>query len=117
MIYPRAGDFRHLVTLQKPDPTSVRDAVGERVTQWIDVADVYANVEPLSSRERFIAAQNQASISHTVTIFYGSAIADITSSWRVKFGNRYLPLSGDPVNPEERNVIFQLPCVEGLSRE
>lgn len=117
MIYQRAGDLRHYITLQKPDPSSTVDSVGERLTVWLDVADVYANVEPASSRDKFIAAQNQASISHNVTVRYDSAIADINSSWRVKFGIRYLPLSGDPINPEERNVILQLPCTEGLSNE
>lgn len=117
MTQVRAGDFRHLVTLQRPDPDSTIDAVGERLTLWLDVAQVYAKIDPLSSAERINAAQTQTKITHNVTIYYGSEIAAIDATWRVKHGTRYLILSGDPINVEERDIIFTLVCSEGLSDE
>lgn len=115
--YPRAGDFRSLVTLQKPDPASTRDAVGQRTTTWLDVATVYARIEGLSAQEKFLAKQLQADTTDKIIIYYDSAVSAIDASWRVKYGTRYFVIDGKPENVDERSVTIEFMCSEGLRVE
>lgn len=108
------GKLAHRVTLQRPGGT--RDAVGERVTTWTDVATVWANVTPTSTAERNIAAQAHSLVTHRITIRYGSEWSTIDGSWRVKFGTRYMPIEGVR-NLEEKNLWIELVCTEGGSSE
>ena len=108
------GTLRHLVTLQSPKGT--RDAVGERVTTFEDVATVYANVAPLSSQEQFLAAQRKSSNTHTITVRYSSAISAVDASWRVKYGPRIFVIDG-VTNIDELNELFELRCTEGLRQK
>jgi len=65
----QAGKLRHRVIIQKHDQ-SQDPATGEIVTAWVNVATVWAAIEPLSARE-FIAAQaGQSQISARATIRY-----------------------------------------------
>ena len=45
-----AGRLRHLVTLQEKSVT--RDAYNAEVVTWVDVASVWAEVDPWTMRER-----------------------------------------------------------------
>lgn len=112
----RAGALRHRVTLQSPSGT--RDAVGERVTTWVNVAEnVPADVEPIAGREELAAAQRQATSSHIVHLRYGSPWSAIDASWRVLFGERVLTIDAPPKNIGERNRELMLTCSEGDRQE
>lgn len=116
MIHLPAGMLRHRVTIQKPKTgdDEERDELGERLTDWDDVAfGIPAFVRPLDAREQFIAAQLQSSTTHKVTIRYSSEYSDMDASWRVMFGTRPLVLQGPPKNIDEENVYFELDCIEG----
>lgn len=115
--YPRAGDFRCLVTIQKPDPASPRDAVGQRVTAWLDTATVYAKIAALSAQERFLAKQMQSDTTDKITIYYDSAVSAIGPDWRVKYGTRIFTVDGLPENVDERGVIIEMLCSEGPRTE
>jgi SPP1 family predicted phage head-tail adaptor len=110
------GKLRHRVTIQKPDPSAVRDAVGERSTTWIDVITCWASVVPTSTSERNIAAQAHSFVSHRVTLRWCSELSTIDASWRVLFGERALPIEGVR-NLDERNQVLELVCVEGGGQE
>lgn len=105
----RAADLRHQITLQQPG--GAQDSVGERITTWSDFATDYAHVEPLSGREQFLAAQQQASTSHMVTMRYQPRYAVIDASWRVKFGARLMVIDAIR-NTDERNIELVLMCTE-----
>jgi SPP1 family predicted phage head-tail adaptor len=112
----RAGKLRHRVTLQSP--TGSRDAVGERVTTWTNVAeDVPAEIEPISGREQFLAAQRQATTSHIVRLRYASMWAAMDASWRVLFGSRVFTIDAPPKNVGESDVELILQCTEGERQE
>lgn len=49
-----AGRLRHRISLQKQISTKDPDT-GERVNTWLEIAKLWAAIEPLSARE-FIAA-------------------------------------------------------------
>lgn len=110
----RIGDLNHRVILQRPGGS--RDAVGERVTTWTDVATVWANVTPTSTSERMLAAQARSLVTHRVTIRYGSEWSAIDGSWRVKFGTRYMVIEGVR-NLQEGGRWIELVCVEGGAEE
>lgn len=104
----RAGRLRHRVTVQSQ--ATVQNAYGEGVRSWSNVAEVWAEVSPISARELFAAAQAQATTTHRITIRYRN---DVTASCRVKFGTRYFAIDG-VMNPDERNDRLLLLCTEGL---
>ncbi len=63
-----AGKLRHRVLIQQQVTT--RDDDGFSHTSWVDVATVWASVEPLSAREFIQSGQTQAAITARITIRY-----------------------------------------------
>lgn len=64
----RAGQLRHRVTIQAPIAT--RNSYGEEEISHVDVATVWARVEPVSARE-FSDQQRDASAAvYTITMRY-----------------------------------------------
>lgn len=99
------------IILQSPSGT--RNAIGERVTTWTNVATVWAEISPLSVRDLLAAGQMQSEVSHRVRVRYGASIAAIDSSWRVLYGTRVFVISGVR-NINEAGREFELLCHEGL---
>lgn len=104
-----------MVILQSPG--GVRDAVGERTTTWTDVADIFAQIDPLSGREEYLAAQRQASTTHRIKIRYSSEIAAIDASWRFLWGARVFTIDEPPRNVGEKNDHLEMMCTEGPRQE
>lgn len=102
------------IILQSPSGT--RNAIGERVTTWTNVATVWAEISPLSVRDLLAAGQMQSEVTHRVRVRYGASIAAIDSSWRVLYGSRALTISGVR-NINEASREFELLCHEGLRDE
>lgn len=75
-----AGKLRHRITLMQAQTT--QSNFGETVTDWVNVGDVWANVNPLSMKEHIASQAVQAPITHRVTIRFRS---DITAEWRFTF--------------------------------
>lgn len=93
----RAGLLRHRVTIQQRTETRDPDT-GAVSFAWVDVATVWAAVEPLSARE-FIAAQAAHSkVSARITIRYR---ADITAAMRIVHGSTLYNIEG--VIPDNRS--------------
>lgn len=114
----RAGELRHLITLQKRDPAAPPSlsSVGEPVTTWLDVGTAYARIEPISGAEQIAAAQRAATTTHKVSLYYDSRFAAIDASWRVKYGTRYFPIDS-VLNPLEDGRWLELQCTEGIRQE
>lgn len=110
----RSGKLDKQIILQSPSGT--RDAIGERVTTWVDVATVWAEISPLSVRDLLAAGQTQSEVTHRVRVRYESTIAAIDASWRVLFGVRVFVITGVR-NINESNREFELLCSEGLRDE
>ena len=82
-----AGTLRERVAVQ--EPLESRNAIGESIQTWILVANVWASVEGISSRESIIAGQQQIAISHRVRLRYLPAL---TQSMRLVWRNRTLEI-------------------------
>lgn len=97
-------------------PSGARNAIGERVTTWTNVATVWAEISPLSVRDLLAAGQVQSEVTHRVRVRYGTSISAIDASWRVLYGTRILVISGVR-NISEAGREFELLCGEGLREE
>ncbi|MFZ5816298.1 MAG: phage head closure protein [Bacillota bacterium] len=97
-----AGKLRHRVTLQ--DNQAPRDSYGAEADNWVDVATVWASVEPLRGREFFAAQQVNSEVSARVRIRYR---AGVNSAMRVRFGDRIFDIIS-VIDPEERHQELQL---------
>lgn len=110
-----SGKLRHRITIQIP--AGVRDAVGERITTWTDVATVWARINPLSVRELLAAGELHSETSHKITIRYSSLVSSVDASCRVLYGTRIFVLQGPPRNIDEANHTLEFLCSEGLREE
>ena len=102
----RIGKLRHRVTIQRP--ADELDPLGAPVG-WIDVATVWASIEPLRGREFWAAQQVNAEQTVKVGIRYRPGV---TSAMRVLHGSRIFELVAPPIDPENRHRELVLHCRE-----
>lgn len=82
------GEMRQRITFQSA--RKVKDGHGGwNLPSWDDFATVWAQVEPLSGREYYFAAQVKADLTHRVGIRY---LAGLNEEMRIKFGDRYFEI-------------------------
>lgn len=65
------------------DVVAAGDGAGGVVETWVEVATLFAHVEPVRARTRFGADQHQVDISHRITIRHRDGILR-----RMRFRNR-----------------------------
>jgi len=82
-----SGKLDKRITLQANVPTKSDE--GEFVDTWVDMATVWAAIEPLSGRAYFTAQQANSDVTGTVRIRYRT---DVKPSWRIKYGDRYFQI-------------------------
>lgn len=92
----RAGPLRDRIEIQAP--TSTRDAGGALVVTYATEATRWGRVEPLSSRERLIAAQSQ---TRTTLRIYLRFYDGLTTRHRLKKGSRTFGIVG-VTQPDDR---------------
>ena len=80
--YPEMGGMKRRIMLQRPAKTE--DEGGGRRVVYQDVANVWASVEPISSREYFFAQQERADVTHKIRIRFRT---DVKNNWRVRYGS------------------------------
>lgn len=107
----KAGKLRHRVTIQAQQNT--QDPVtGANIVTWVDVATVWASVEPLSVREFIQSQATQSEISARITIRYRP---DLDASMRFVFRSKIYNPAGmlpDAVSGIEHITV---PVVEGVN--
>jgi len=101
------GRLRHKVTIQ--NPVRVADGKGGETETWTDAANVWAEIAPISSRERFYASQIDAEHTHKVIMRHTAAL---TSESRLLHDGRVLHVAGAPRNVDERNIMLEVWCKE-----
>lgn len=108
---PAAGRLTNRITLEAPrQPDEGRDQYGQPAEAWATVADVWANVEPLSGRELWHAQQVQPDVTHRITLRYTSALK-IDPGWRAVMNGRVFSFLS-VLNIEERNRTIQVMAIE-----
>ncbi|MBN5158841.1 MULTISPECIES: phage head closure protein [unclassified Stenotrophomonas] len=68
-----AGKLRHRVLIQQQMTT--KDEDGVQTTTWVDMATVWASVEPLSAREFIQSGQTQSAVAARITMRYRDGLS------------------------------------------
>ena len=102
----RAGLLDKRITIQQK--TVTQDSAGIIAETWATFAVVWASVEPLTGRERFMAQQIFTDMDIRIRIRY---LSGVTPMMRVSFNNKLYNIHA-VINPRERNVELELLCAE-----
>lgn len=104
----RAGRLRHRVVIEQAMET--QGELGGVAYSWIPYASAWADVQPLSSRERLGAGEHASEITHQVVIRY---LGGVTAAMRLRLADgRVLALEGPPIDVGARRREMQLLCKE-----
>lgn len=104
----RAGKLRNRVTIQSPGQ-GVDDFGMPTQQTWADVDTVWAEIKPITGRERWASDWTANIATVAVSMRYRS---DIKPNYRVIFGDRVLRIAGPPINVDQRNRELILTCEE-----
>lgn len=100
--------LRHKVTIEENQGT-VNDGGGNKLTNWVPIATVWAEVRPLSGSEVTIAEKRGQKTTHNVKIRYRAGIKK--DKQRINFNGRILAIEYI-INKDERNIELNLLCRE-----
>lgn len=103
----RAGSLRQLIIIQQQVTT--RNNFGEKDNTWVDLASVYASVNPLHGREFVENRIAQSEVTHRIHIRHYPNLT--TKQHRIILGTRVLEIE-TLLNIDERNVMLELLCIE-----
>lgn len=106
----RAGELRHRVELQRPE-FNQDPVTGEMTPTWLEVAKLYASIEPLSARDFIAASAAQSKVSARLLIRYR---AGVDSTMRIIHRGKIYNIEG--VLPDQKSGLdyLTLPCSEGV---
>jgi SPP1 family predicted phage head-tail adaptor len=77
------GKMTKWITLQQKSSTA--DATGQPQESWSDLCQVWAAIEPLSTKEAFAARQAEVIATHKVTIWYREDVHESAPLLRVLY--------------------------------
>lgn len=107
----RAGDLRHRITLQRPEYTQ-DDITGEMTPSWVEVAKIWASVEPVSVNQFVSAATNQSKVSARIVIRYRKGI---DPTMRILHRDKIYNIEGVLADKVSGLEYLTLPCSEGVN--
>lgn len=108
-----AGMLTRRIKIQRP--STIKDSVGAPCRSWLDVATVWADIQPLSEKEAVIANRISAELSHQIIVRYQSLfdnpqqVAQMRVLYKARIFNIHSALNED----EKRTQIILL-ASEGL---
>jgi SPP1 family predicted phage head-tail adaptor len=108
-----AGMLNRRVQIQRP--STVKDSLGAPSRSWINVATVWADIQPLSGRESVIANRISAEITHQITVRYQTVFDNPqqVAQMRVLYKSRIFNIHS-ALNEDERRTQLILLVSEGL---
>lgn len=100
--------LRHKMSLQ--DEIKTPDGAGGFTRSWKTVADIWAEITPLSGRETFFASRLQSAVSHKIAIRYRKGIS---AGQRLVYDNRLFNIRSIS-NEQANNEVIELLVEEGV---
>lgn len=109
----RAGQLNRRIQLQRQ--STVRDSMGGPQRTWLNLATVWAEIQPLSGRELESAQRMASEVTHQITVRYQPMFADtrVVAGYRALYKARVFNIHA-ALNDEERNIFITLLASEGL---
>ena len=104
----RSARLKDLVTLQEVQES--KDSYGGTTENWVELAQVWADIRPIRGRQFFESFQVQAELTHKITIRYRS---DVVAKQRILFGTRIFTIEHPPIDINEQHELLELMCAEG----
>lgn len=108
----RAGDLRHRIRFQKLVSGMDPDTMEPIESTWVDVATLWAAVNPLSGREFIQAKAAQSEEVGRIVIRYRS---DIKAAMRGIEGDRIYNIQAVLPDPKSGREYLTLPYSEGVN--
>lgn len=110
----RISKLQQRITIQRR--SSTLDAYGQEINSWSDIGTVWAEVKPLSGREkmRTNAMVVESQLTHQVTVRYSTLFLPSTTAdaWRILFESRIFNITASwNVDEADKTIIFD--CTEG----
>lgn len=109
----KAGILRHRLKLQERGFISQDPTTGELIYGWVDIADVWGRVEPLSARDFIAASAVQSEVSARITIRYRT---DVTPTTRILHRDRIYNITGVLADNRSGLEYLTLPVKEGVNQ-
>ena len=113
MTVIHAGQLTKKIKLQRP--STLQDSYGGPARTWLDVATVWAAIQPVDGREQKRAHRIASEVSHQITVRYQANLTDtrVISSYRALYKARIFNIHA-VLNEDESNVLLTLLASEGL---
>lgn len=107
-----AGKLRHRIVIQSQQETQ-NSTTGAIIVAWVDLATVWAAIEPISAREYTVAQSEDSKVTTRITIRYR---ADLTAKMRAYHAakNKYYNIEGVLSDKDSGLEYITLPCSEGI---
>ena len=102
----RAGRMRQRITIQQT--TESRTSSGAVTDSWGTYATVWADVIPVSGKEKFAAQEHHSEVTHRFRIRYNSGV---TTKMRISYDSRIFNIRS-VINLDERNRTTEMIAVE-----
>lgn len=107
----QAGRLRHRVSLQRLQET--RDPnTGAVITDWVELAKLWAEVAPLSAREFAASQAVQSRVTARITIRYRE---DVTAKDRIVYRGQVYNIEGVLTDPVSCLEYITLPVSTGVN--
>lgn len=107
----QAGKLRHRVTIQRLLDGGQDPNTGDLVTEWANLATVWARVEPLSAREFVHSAAVQSKVTARITMRHREVLA----SDRILHRGKIYNVEGALADNKSGLEYVTLPCSEGVN--
>lgn len=85
-----------------------QDSAGQQKQVWTELAQTWASIRPLSSRQYYAASGERSEVTHEIIMRHG---VDIQSRDRIVYGDRVFDVL-TPVNVDERDRYLNCRSVE-----
>lgn len=105
-INTKVGDLRYRV--QFLSKTLVADGSKGNVSTWNHYDFDWAEIMPLSGRERFFTHQIKTEVTHRIRTRYRT---DVNEQMRIKYNDRYF-LIESMIDINERRRFLEFMCIE-----
>lgn len=106
-----AGKLRHRVTIQRFTEGAQDPMTGDIVSAWVDLATVWASVEPLSVREFIQSSATQSQVTTRITM----RKRDIRAADRILHRSKIYNVTGVLADPVSGLEYVACPCTEGVN--
>lgn len=110
----RISKLQQRISIQRRSATL--DAYGQEINSWTNIATVWAEVKPISGKEkmRLNSMVVESQLTHQVTVRFSEVFLPATQAdaWRILFGTRVFNITAS-MNVDEENKMIIFDCTEG----